>query len=132
MYADSSSLELQPALRVYSAAFQQYSLPLNLPVTTGAGLQYRQGCLLRLHTDAAAGCSQGIVGVGEVAPLPGKSWMIARHELAHCKGAVSGPDLGCLLFICRDANSAWQVPKASLSAAPLYPAALQQKLSPVL
>ena len=98
--ADSSSLELQPALRVSSAAFQQYSLPLNLPVTTGAGLQYRQGCLLRLHTDAAAGCSQGIVGVGEVAPLPGKLWMVTRHKHARYKGAVSRPYLCHLLVIC--------------------------------
>ena len=89
-------------LTVTSASWQGYSLPLQKPLTTGAGAGHRQGLLLSLELRQG---DQIVTGTGEVAPLPGKPfWHVPAYphkqqlktlwHVSVCKGlpmhAVSG------------------------------------------
>lgn len=58
---------------VSEASYEAYALPLNLPLTTGAGPQYRRGLLLRVGMESlAVNGTRPAAGVAEIAPLPGR------------------------------------------------------------
>ncbi len=62
---------MRTPLRIIEAGYKRYALPLTKPLTTDTGNEVREGFLLRITAESAAGTS--VTGVGEVAPLPGES-----------------------------------------------------------
>jgi len=67
--SSSSSLQQQHVLRVASLRWTAFALPLKKPLVLSSGppLTHRRGLLLALEADS------GVIGVGEVNPLPGFS-----------------------------------------------------------
>ena len=65
-----SSRFARAALRICHIAYQAFSLQLAQPLTSHSGSACREGFVLRCYAVTPQGKS--VVGVGEVAPLPGQ------------------------------------------------------------
>lgn len=73
---DGSPGAARAALRVTGAWVLPYSLPLARPWRTSAGeRRERRGALLRIRTEGGGGedAGEGLEGLGEAAPLPGRT-----------------------------------------------------------
>ena len=75
-------------MRVARLVFTPYCIPFRQPFATAHGLQTeRHGVLLQLHTD------NGLVGVGEAAPIPGsgpRAWSDAASLLEDIQEVLPG------------------------------------------
>lgn len=73
-----SPVRLKQDLLVATATWRCYNLPLQKPLTTGAGNGCRQGYVLQIQLRQGDALFSG---AGEVAPLPGRSMSLLLTTL---------------------------------------------------
>ncbi|KAK9806829.1 hypothetical protein WJX72_004058 [[Myrmecia] bisecta] len=97
-----------PGLRVLHASYQQYSLPLQQPITTGVDDHLRKGLLVYLELSDAGG--RRVRGVGEVAPLPGlhtETLLEAQRQLALLCALLHGVTIPPTLSLLQGRMAEW-------------------------